>query len=60
MVEEFSNFREENKLNLPHTYKVSLEILSGNGTTSYEWLMDLQRFAFNQPIDDKDFKVDSY
>lgn len=60
MVEEFSNFREENKLNLPHTYKISLEILSGNGTTSYEWLMDLQRFVFNQPIDDGDFKVDSY
>jgi hypothetical protein len=60
MVEEFSNFQEVNKLNLPHTYKLSLEILAGNGTTSYEWLMDLQRFAFNQPIDDKDFKVDSY
>ena len=60
MVEEFSNFQEENKLNLPHTYKISLEILSGNGTTSYEWLMDLQRFVFNQAIDDKDFKVDSY
>jgi hypothetical protein len=60
MVEEFSDFREENKLTLPHAYKISLEILTGNGTTSYEWLMDLKQFAFNQPIDDKDFKVDSY
>ncbi|MEP7148736.1 MAG: hypothetical protein ABI857_07615 [Acidobacteriota bacterium] len=60
MVEEFSDFAEENKLNLPHTYKMSLEILAGNGTTSYEWVMALQRFVFNQPIDDKDFKVDAY
>ena len=60
MVEEFSNFNEVNKLKLPHTYKLSLEILTGNGTTSYEWLMELQKFSFNQEIDDKDFKVDSY
>ncbi|MEO8042238.1 MAG: hypothetical protein ABI646_06505 [Acidobacteriota bacterium] len=60
MVEEFSNFQEVNELRLPHTYKLSLEILTGNGTTSYEWLMELQKFVFNQAIDDEDFKVDSY
>lgn len=60
MVEEFSDFREENKLMLPHTYKIYLEILSGNGTTSYNWLIDLNKFAFNHDIDDKDFKVDAY
>ena len=60
MVEEYSNFAEENKLMMPHTYKIHLEILSGNGTTSYEWLMDLQRFSFNHAIDDKDFRVDTY
>lgn len=60
MIEEFSDFRVENNLTLPHTYKISLEILSGNGTLSYEWLVNLQRFIFNQAIDDKDFKVDSY
>jgi outer membrane lipoprotein-sorting protein len=60
MVEEFSNFNEVNKLKLPHTYKLFLEILTGNGTTSYEWLMELQKFSFNQEIDDKDFKLDSY
>lgn len=60
MIEDFSDFRDENKLMLPHTYKVRLEILTGNGTTSYEWLMNLQKFSFNTPIDDNDFKVDSY
>lgn len=60
LVEDFSDFKEENKLTLPHTYKLYMEILTGNGTTSYEWLMNLQQFNFNQEIDDKDFKVDSY
>ena len=60
LVEEFSDFNEENKLILPHTYKIYLEILTGNGTTSYEWLMNLQKYNFNNPIDSKDFKVDSY
>ena len=60
LVEDFSDFKEENKLTLPHTYKIYLEILTGNGTTSYEWLMNLQKFSFNQPIDATEFKVDTY
>lgn len=60
MVEEFSDFKEENKLTLPHTYKLYQEVLTGNGTTSREWLMNLQQFYFNKPIDAKDFRVDSY
>ncbi|MEO8073223.1 MAG: hypothetical protein ABI686_08230 [Acidobacteriota bacterium] len=60
LVEDFSDFKEENKLTLPHTYKIYLEILTGNGTTSYEWLMNLQKFSFNQPIDAAEFKVDTY
>lgn len=59
MVEDFSDFKEENELTLPHTYKIYLEILSGNGTTSYEWLMNLEKFTFNQSIDSKEFRVDS-
>ncbi len=60
MVEEFSDFKEENKLTLPHTYKINQEILTGNGTTSYEWSMNLKQFNFNQSINATDFKVDSY
>lgn len=60
LVEEFSDFKEENKLILPHNYKMFLEILTGNGTTSSEWTMNLQKFNFNQPINEKDFDIDSY
>lgn len=60
LIEDYSDFREENKLTMPHNYRMYLEILTGNGTTSYEWTMDLQRFDFNIDIPDSDFKVDSY
>jgi len=60
MVESFSDFKEENKITLPHTYKIYQEILTGNGTTSYEWLMELKQFNFNQSIDVKEFRVDTY
>lgn len=60
LVEEFDNFKAENNLMLPHTYKLYLEILTGNGTTSYNWIMELENFTFNQEIDDKEFKMDTY
>jgi hypothetical protein len=60
MVEDFSDFKIENKLNLPHYYRLSLEIISGNGTVSYQWQMELQKFVFNQPIELNQFQVDTY
>lgn len=59
MVEEFSDFKEENKLTLPHTYGIYLELLTGNGTTSYTWTMNLQQYTFNQELEAKEFKVDA-
>jgi hypothetical protein len=60
LVEEFSDFKKEGKLNLPHAYRLFLEIITGNGTATREWTMNLQKFSFNQAIDPKEFKVDSY
>ncbi len=60
MVEDFADFKVEDGLTLPHRYVLFLEILAGNGTTSYEWQMDLSRFNFNNEIDPKEFKVDTY
>ncbi|MBX7171660.1 MAG: hypothetical protein K1X72_11940 [Pyrinomonadaceae bacterium] len=60
MIEDFSEFKSENNLSLPHNYRLFLEIITGNGTVSYEWKMDLQKFSFNSPIDPKEFKVDAY
>jgi hypothetical protein len=57
MTEDFSDFKEEGKLNLPHTYKLVLEIQNRTGTTIYKWDMSLAQFAFNQTIEEKSFSV---
>ncbi len=59
MVEEFSDFREESNLTLPHGYNIYLEIISGRGTISYNWNMELSQFVFNQDLDANEFNFDS-
>jgi hypothetical protein len=59
MVEDFSNFKQEGGLNLPHTYKLHLELENRHGTTVYKWEMNLDQFAFNQPIEEKSFNVEA-
>jgi hypothetical protein len=59
MVEDFSDFRESNKLILPHSYKLFLEILTGNGTTSYTWNIVLQEYRFNQELAASEFNVNT-
>ncbi len=60
MVEDFSDFGVVGNLTLPHTYSIQLETHGGQGSTSYTWTIELAQFTFNQPIDVKDFSVDSY
>ncbi|HUF03348.1 MAG TPA: hypothetical protein VMM38_04155 [Aridibacter sp.] len=60
MVEEYSDFSAENGLTLPHTFALYLEIQKNEGSWLYRWDMDLQQFLFNNEIDPKEFKVDSY
>lgn len=56
LVEEFSDFKTENGLTLPHTYKIRLS-QSGTATQISEWLMTLVQFKFNLAVDAKDFDV---
>lgn len=60
LIEEFSDFKSEQKLTLPHNYRLFLEIISGNGTVAYEWKMELKNFIFNEPIEPNQFNVESY
>ena len=57
MVEEFSDFRLEEQLNLPHTYRILLTVDAQSGTFSAEWLIKLTTFAFNQKIDPNSFTI---
>ncbi|HJQ71240.1 MAG TPA: hypothetical protein VKA70_19845 [Blastocatellia bacterium] len=58
IVEEFSDFKAEAGLNLPHTYKLTLEIVGPSGSLLYEWVLTFQKFSFTEPIDAKEFNVD--
>ena len=49
--EEFSEFKVEGGLNLPHTYKFHLSIQSELRPAVVDWVLNLTEFAFNVPFD---------
>jgi len=59
MVEDFSDFRKEGGLTLPHRYKLALEITLPGGSYRMDWEMALTAFAYNQKIDPQAFDVDN-
>jgi hypothetical protein len=56
LTEDFSNFISENGLNLPHTYEIHYRYLSSESRYC-DWMLTLQSFVFDKPIDVKDFNV---
>lgn len=57
LVEEFSDFKLEDNLMLPHTYKLRLSIEEQNNTQVFEWEINLSQFVFNQTLDVAAFNV---
>lgn len=57
MVEEFSDFKKESELNLPHTYKIRLTVDSQGGTFLADWIINLSQFTFNEKIDPTSFSI---
>lgn len=58
IVENFSGYKKEGELNLPHNYKVQIEIFKTTGSSMEKWEMDLSQFLFDQPIEDAKFNVE--
>lgn len=58
LVEDFSDYKLEGKLNLPHAYTLHLEIQSTSNSVKNKWEMTFNQFAFNQEIDENDFNVE--
>jgi hypothetical protein len=54
LVEDFSDFKKEGNLTLPHTYKLALSV-QGPFITLQDWVFELTQFAFNQQLNPKDF-----
>lgn len=57
MTEEFSDFRTESGLVLPHVYRIKLLVDSKGGTFLADWEMILTRFTFNEPLDPNSFNI---
>ena len=49
--EVFSNFKDEQGLSLPHTYKFELSIQSDIRPALIDWVFELSDFKFNVPFD---------
>lgn len=59
LTEDFSDFKEENKLTLPHSYRLFYSISGQNGTNEIEWTFKLNEFAFNQNLSPDTFDAES-
>lgn len=58
VIEEYSDFKEENGLTLPHVYKFELHIASQNAPMLLDWVINLQKFSFNQTMSGREFDVE--
>lgn len=57
LVEEFSLFKNEGELTLPHIYTIKLSVDTQGGTFMAEWTLKLVQFTFNEKIDPASFSI---
>jgi hypothetical protein len=57
LVEEFSDFRSEAGLTLPHVYEIKLTVDSTGGTFLADWTLHLTQFSFNEKLDPAAFEL---
>ncbi len=59
LVEDFSAFKREGDLTLPHTYNLQFTVFQTNNPLALDWTITLTRFTFDYPIEAKEFVVDN-
>jgi hypothetical protein len=57
LTEDFSDFRREGSLVLPHTYKIQLTIDNEGYPLLQDWVLTLTQFVFNKALDAKQFDL---
>ncbi|MBA2338809.1 MAG: hypothetical protein H0V88_00290 [Pyrinomonadaceae bacterium] len=57
LIENFSDFKTEAGLNLPHTYVLDLFIDTTNGTVAYNYAFSLNQFRFDQELGSEFFNA---
>lgn len=60
VTEDFSDFKTEKGLTLPHTYRLNYSTFGQNSTTEIQWYFVLNEFAFNQNLADGTFDADAH
>lgn len=60
MVEEFSDFKKESGLTLPHNYKFRFVIDNQAGTSQFDWELNLAQYMYNRPIPLESFNVEVF
>ncbi|MDQ4123866.1 MAG: hypothetical protein M3209_20700 [Acidobacteriota bacterium] len=59
LVEDFSDFKTVNNLTLPQNYSLLLNLTGQNGTSEYQWNINILEFLFNQKLDAGSFNVEA-
>lgn len=59
LIEDFSNYKDEGGMKLPHSYRVYLLLDETRGTREYEWKFEFSQFVFNQKLDPKSFATET-
>jgi hypothetical protein len=59
ITEDFSDFRAEGGLTLPHTYKFQVSVQSSSDAYLQDWDFTLTKFIFNRPMSDAEFDVNA-
>lgn len=55
MVEDFSDFKDEKGLMMPHVYKILYSVTGQRGTTEVEWALTMTAFTSNPKLDANTF-----
>lgn len=59
LIENFSDFKVENGLTLPHQYRLSYKSTGQRGSVEIEWTLVLNTFTFNQNLPENTFEVEA-
>jgi outer membrane lipoprotein-sorting protein len=57
LTEEFSDFRSESSVVLPHTYKIQFSIETESHPLLQDWVVTLSQFVLNKTLDAKQFDL---
>lgn len=58
LIEDFGNFKTQDGLTLPHSYKMKYTTSSSSGTYEYDWGVAISQYVFNQRFADDFFSFD--